>query len=119
MKEMQTVIEEYKKKLSSAGIQIYRRRQAERDVFRKKANMPAVWKELATPWLDKKYPGQNMTEKVMAELDKIAGGEALGTGLRDLGQRGRAVSNRKKSRSPLPGQPGGEGIAWREGAWVA
>jgi C4-dicarboxylate-binding protein DctP len=35
--------------------------------------MPAVWKELATPWLDKKYPGQNMTEKVMAELDKIAG----------------------------------------------
>ena len=73
MKEMQTVIEEYKKKLSGAGIQIYQPTEAERDVFRKKANMPAVWKELATPWLDKKYPGQNMTEKVMAELDKIAG----------------------------------------------
>jgi len=73
MKEMQNVIEEYKKKLTSAGIQIYTPTEAERDVFRKKANMPAVWKELATPWLDKKYPGQNMTEKVMAELDKIAG----------------------------------------------
>lgn len=72
MQEHQKVIEEYKKKLASAGIQIYTPTAAERDVFRKKANMPAVWKELATPWLDKKYPGQNMTEKVMAELDKIA-----------------------------------------------
>ena len=33
--------------------------------------MPAVWKELATPWLDKKYPGQNMTQKIMADLDKV------------------------------------------------
>jgi TRAP-type C4-dicarboxylate transport system substrate-binding protein len=72
MKEMQNVIEEYKKKMTGAGIQIYTPTEPERDAFRKKANMPAVWKELATPWLDKKYPGQNMTEKVMAELDKIA-----------------------------------------------
>ena len=73
MQEMQKVIEEYKKKLTGAGIQIYTPTEAERDVFRKKANMPAVWKELATPWLDKRYPGQNMTEKVMAELEKITG----------------------------------------------
>ena len=71
MKETQNVIKEYKQKLTSAGIQIYYPSQAEREVFRKKADMPAVWKELATPWLDKKYPGQNMTQKIMADLDKV------------------------------------------------
>jgi C4-dicarboxylate-binding protein DctP len=71
MKETQAVIKEYKQKLTSAGIQIYYPSQAEREVFRKKADMPAVWKELATPWLDKKYPGQNMTQKIMADLDKV------------------------------------------------
>jgi TRAP-type C4-dicarboxylate transport system substrate-binding protein len=71
IKEYKAAIEEYKKKIVASGLQLYYPTPAERDVFRQKANMPAVWKELATPWLDKKYPGQNMTEKVMAELDKV------------------------------------------------
>ncbi len=44
---------------------------AERDVFREKANMPAVWDELCKPWFDQAFPGQNMTEKVQQELNAI------------------------------------------------
>jgi len=72
IKEIKGQIEDFKKKIVAAGLQIYYPTPAEREVFRKKANMPAVWKELATPWLDKKYPGQNMTEKILADLDKVA-----------------------------------------------
>ncbi|HPI98633.1 MAG TPA: TRAP transporter substrate-binding protein DctP, partial [Synergistales bacterium] len=43
----------------------------ERSVFREKANMPAIWEELAKPWLDKAFPGENMTQKVQEELEKI------------------------------------------------
>ncbi len=45
--------------------------EAERDVFRQKANMPAVWDELCKPWFDKNFPGQNMTEKLQKELEEI------------------------------------------------
>ena len=71
IKEVQAGIEGNKKKILAAGLQIYYFTPAERDVFQKKANMPAVWKELATPWLDKKYAGQNMTQKIMDELAKV------------------------------------------------
>jgi len=71
MKEVQASIDGFKKKIVDAGLQIYYPTPADRDVFRKKANMLAVWKELATPWLDKRYPGQNMTEKMLSELDKV------------------------------------------------
>lgn len=71
MREIQANIDDFKKKIVAGGVQIYYPTPAEREAFRKKANMPAVWKELATPWLDKHYPGQNMTEKIIAELDKI------------------------------------------------
>jgi C4-dicarboxylate-binding protein DctP len=33
--------------------------------------MEAVWEELAKPWLEEHYPGENMTQKVMDELDNI------------------------------------------------
>jgi C4-dicarboxylate-binding protein DctP len=72
MREIQANIDGFKKKILDGGVQIYYPTPAERDVFRKKANMPAVWKELATPWLDKKFPGQNMTEKILADLEKVA-----------------------------------------------
>jgi C4-dicarboxylate-binding protein DctP len=71
MKEVQASIDGFKKKIVDAGLQINYPTPADRDAFRKKANMPAVWKELATPWLDKTYPGQNMTEKMLSELDKV------------------------------------------------
>jgi C4-dicarboxylate-binding protein DctP len=71
IREVKAGIDGNKKTIVAAGLQIYYPTPAERDVFRKKADMPAVWKELATPWLDKKYPGQNMTQKIMEELDKV------------------------------------------------
>ncbi len=72
MWEIQANIDGFKKKILAAGLQIYTPTPAEREVWRKKANMPAVWKELATPWLDKAFPGQNMTERMLAELERIA-----------------------------------------------
>jgi TRAP-type C4-dicarboxylate transport system substrate-binding protein len=71
IREVKAGIEGNKKTITAAGLQIYYPTAAERDVFRKKADMPAVWKELAAPWLDKKYPGQNMTQKILEDLDKV------------------------------------------------
>jgi C4-dicarboxylate-binding protein DctP len=51
--------------------EIYFPTAEERAVFREKANMEAVWEELAKPWLEEHYPGENMTQKVMDELDNI------------------------------------------------
>lgn len=53
------------------GFEIYYPTEEERELFRQKANMPAIWDELCKPWLEKHYPGQNMTEKVQEELKKI------------------------------------------------
>jgi len=66
----------YKKKIVDAGVEIYYPTAAEKAVWREKANMPAIWDELATPWLDEHYPGQNMTQKILDELDQIR--EAVG-----------------------------------------
>jgi TRAP-type C4-dicarboxylate transport system substrate-binding protein len=63
--------EEYKKILVSSGLIIYYPTEAERDAFRKKANRPAIWKELCDPWLEKHYPGQNMGQKIRDELERI------------------------------------------------
>jgi C4-dicarboxylate-binding protein DctP len=73
MREVKAGIEGNKQKIRAAGLEIYYPTPAEREAFRQKASMPAVWKELAAPWLDKRYPGQNMTEKLMADLSKVTG----------------------------------------------
>jgi C4-dicarboxylate-binding protein DctP len=70
-RERKKTDEDYKKKVAAAGLIIYYPAAAEREVFRKKANMPAVWDELCKPWLDKHYPGQNMAKKIQDELEKI------------------------------------------------
>ncbi|HEX76831.1 MAG TPA: TRAP transporter substrate-binding protein [Dehalococcoidia bacterium] len=62
---------EYKHFLAEAGLQIYYPTAEERAVWRERANMPAIWEELCTPWLEKHYPGQNMTQKILDELDRI------------------------------------------------
>ncbi len=68
----ETAERDYKAKLAKEpGLQITKLTPQEREAFRKKANMPAVWNELCKPWLEKTYPGQNMTGKVQAELEKI------------------------------------------------
>ncbi|MDR2745287.1 MAG: TRAP transporter substrate-binding protein [Desulfovibrio sp.] len=43
----------------------------ERAVFEKASDMPAIWKDLCAPWLEKAFPGQNMTQKVQDELARI------------------------------------------------
>ena len=45
--------------------------EEERAVWREKANMPAVWKEICDPWLEKVWPGQDMGAKIRAELDAV------------------------------------------------
>lgn len=61
----------YEKRLKESGLEIYYPSQEEREIFRKKANMPEIWKELCDPWLEKHFPKQNMTKKILDELDRI------------------------------------------------
>jgi C4-dicarboxylate-binding protein DctP len=58
-------------KIVDSGVEIYWISDAERAVFREAANMPAIWDELARPWLDSRYPGQNMTQVIQDELARI------------------------------------------------
>ena len=43
----------------------------ERAILEKASDMPAIWKEIAEPWLEKAYPGQNMSQKIRDELAGI------------------------------------------------
>ena len=71
--ERQQALEaEYKQKLAAMkSFQMTDLTPEQRDVFRQKSNTPAIWDELCKPWLEKKYPGQNMTQKLQDELKKI------------------------------------------------
>jgi len=62
----------FKKTLVESGLEIYYPTAAEKAVWREKANMPEIWDELATPWLDEHYPGQNMTQQILDELARIS-----------------------------------------------
>lgn len=62
---------EFIKTIEEGGVEIYYPTAEEREQFRVKANMPAIWEELCKPWLEKHYPGENMTQKVLDELEKI------------------------------------------------
>jgi len=61
----------YMKKVAEMGVKIYRPTPEERELWRTRANMLAIWKELCDPWLEKHYPGQEMSKKTLAELDRI------------------------------------------------
>ena len=43
----------------------------EQAVWREKANMPEIWAELADPWLETIWPGEDMGAKIRAELDAV------------------------------------------------
>jgi C4-dicarboxylate-binding protein DctP len=62
---------DFKKIITEGGTEIYYPTAEERELFREKANMPAVWEELCKPWLEEHYPEQNMTQKVQEELERI------------------------------------------------
>jgi len=56
------------KQAADSGVEIYYITPQERAVFMEKANTPAIWDEVITPWLDKHYPGQNMTQQLLDEI---------------------------------------------------
>ena len=43
----------------------------EREAFRKMSDVSAIWDELAKPWLEKAFPGENMQEKMLAEIERV------------------------------------------------
>ena len=61
----------YRQQIVDAGVEIYFLTPAEREVFIQKANVDAIWKELADPWLETMYPGQNKSATLQRELDAI------------------------------------------------
>lgn len=63
---------EYEKTLEAMpGFTVVRITDAEREVWRKKANMPEIWKDLCEPWLEKHWPGEHKAEKILKEIDEI------------------------------------------------
>ncbi len=63
---------EFIKKLSAMpDFEITLLTPGQRAVFRERSNTPAIWAELVKPWVEKKYPGQNMTQKIQDELKRI------------------------------------------------
>ena len=62
---------DYIKKVDESDCEIVGLTDEERAAFRKDSNMPAVWKELCDPWLEKHFPGQNMSENLQKQLDDI------------------------------------------------
>lgn len=62
---------QYIAKVEESDCEIVRLTDEERAAFRENSNMPAVWKELCEPWLEKHFPGQNMSEKLQKQLADI------------------------------------------------
>ena len=62
---------DFKKIIADGGCEVYYPTPEERELFREKANLPEIWEELCKPWLEKHYPGENMTQKVLDELERI------------------------------------------------
>lgn len=43
----------------------------ERAAFREASNVDAIWSEIADPWLEKAFPGENMSEKLRMQLKEL------------------------------------------------
>lgn len=57
--------------LKKKGLQVIQLTPAEKEAFFKASDVDSIWKELVKPWMDKAFPGQNMTRTVQAELAKV------------------------------------------------
>jgi TRAP-type C4-dicarboxylate transport system substrate-binding protein len=53
------------------GFTVVRLTDAERDALREASDVAPIWKELCEPWLEKHYPGQNMSAKLQQALADI------------------------------------------------
>ena len=56
---------------NSPGFTLVQLTPEERAEFRKMSDMPKIWDELAKPWLEKAFPGENMQEKMLEEIDRV------------------------------------------------
>lgn len=67
-----------KEQVLESGVEIYYPTPEERALFRERANMREVWEKEYKEFLDKQYPGQNMIDTILDELErirtKVAGG---------------------------------------------
>ncbi len=57
--------------LKQKGLQVVQLTPAEKEAFFKASDVDSIWKEMVKPWMDKAFPGQNMTQVVQAELAKV------------------------------------------------
>ncbi len=62
---------EYKNILEDAGLEIYPVTDEERSLWIEKADPTALWMQLAKPLIDELYPGENMTEKILEEINDL------------------------------------------------
>lgn len=62
---------EFIKTISEGGTEIYWPTKEELALFREKSNTPEIWEEFCTPYVNKLFPGQNMSQKMQDELDRI------------------------------------------------
>lgn len=62
---------EYIAKVEASGCKIVWLTNEERAALRQASNVPAIWKELCEPWLEKNFPGQNMSAKLQKQLSDI------------------------------------------------
>lgn len=64
-------ISNYKIKIAESGCEIYYPTPEELELFREKSNIPAIWEELFAPSIEKLYPNQNMSQKVLDEIYSV------------------------------------------------
>lgn len=62
---------DYVEKVKASDCEIVWLTEEERAALRQASNVPAIWKELCEPWLEKKFPGQDMSTKLQKQLDDI------------------------------------------------
>ncbi len=62
---------EYRDILVDAGLEIYPITEEERSLWIEKADPTALWQQLAKPLIDELYPGENMTEKILEEINDM------------------------------------------------
>lgn len=62
---------EFRNILKDMGAEVYYPTDEERSLWIEKARVPEIWENLAKPWLDKAFPGQNMVETLLEEVENM------------------------------------------------
>lgn len=68
----QSAEDDFKEQVESMeGITVTYLTDDERAALYEASDVDSIWEEIAEPWLEKAYPGQNMSEELRAELEEI------------------------------------------------